>query len=59
MQNNKMPKSDIYCILYGDLGGCRVYRPGSRYDPLIVVPAALASAYLAYAVACWTILKPP
>ena len=63
MQNNKMPKIAKFLIFIVScmviLGDCRVYRLGSGFDLLIVVPAALAAAYLAYAVACWAILKPP
>jgi hypothetical protein len=63
MQNNKMPKIAKFLIFIVScmviLGDVAFIAWGSEFDLLIVVPAALAAAYLAYAVACWAILKPP
>jgi hypothetical protein len=58
MQNSKMPnivKVVIFIALLADVA----FIAWATRNPLIVVPVALAAAYLAYAAAHWTIPKLP
>jgi len=62
MQNKKMPKVAAFLIVIASCAALAVdvaFIAWATRNPLIVVPAAFAAAYLAYAAVYWTIMKSP